>query len=99
MVVNRKHQQYSSSLITRERGEEKTRHLFECDEGLFFRLSGNLKGWVCKSQLSAVNQSEHSDVIDTDKTKHIIKLWLVLDTNVLVDIEHSSICICCFYLE
>jgi len=34
-----------------------------------------------------------------DKTKHIVKLWLVLDTNVMVDIEHSSICICCFYLE
>ena len=51
------------------------------------------------NQLSTVNQSEHCDVIDTDKTKHRVKLLLVLDTNLLMDIEHSSNCICCFYLE
>jgi len=40
VVVNRKYQQYSSSLITRERGEEKTRHLFEWHEGLFYGFRG-----------------------------------------------------------
>ena len=51
------------------------------------------------NQLSTVNQSEHCDFIDKDKTKHRVKLLLVLDTNLLMDIEHSSICICCSYLE